>query len=146
MVARRVAMLAEITCAAPAYIERFGTPANVNALDGHRMVGFHSSATGALLPLEFIIDGVLRNMRLPATVAVNGAESLVAAARLGLGLIQVPRYHVERDLEQGTLVPVLPDFPPSPTPVSLLYPQNRQLSPRVRVFIDWLVRVFAGRG
>jgi DNA-binding transcriptional LysR family regulator len=80
-------------------------------------------------------------------VAVNAAESLVAAGRLGLGLVQVPRYHIENDLEQGTLVPVLPDFPPTPTPVSLLYPPNRQLSPRVRVFIDWLVRVFAsGQG
>jgi DNA-binding transcriptional LysR family regulator len=110
------------------------------------MVGFHSSATRALLPLEFTIDGILRTVHLPATVAVDGAESLVAAGRLGLGLIQAPRYHVERDLEQGTLVPVLPDFPPSPTPVSVLYPQNRQLSPRVRVFIDWLVQAFrAGR-
>jgi DNA-binding transcriptional LysR family regulator len=75
-----------------------------------------------------------------------GAESYVAAARLGLGLIQVPRYHVEGDLERGTLVPILLDCPPSPTPVSLLYPRSRQLSPRVRVFIDWLVRAFdAGR-
>ena len=111
------------------------------------MVGFRSSATGALLPLEFMVNSVLCNVRLPATVAVNAAESLVAAARLGLGLIQVPRYHVESDLERGTLVPILDDYPPSPTPVSLLYPDNRQLSPRVRVFIDWLVRVFsAGRG
>jgi hypothetical protein len=90
MIARRVAVLAEITCAAPAYIERFGMPADVSALANHHMVGFHSSATRALLPFEFTIDGVLRNVRLPATVAVNGAESLVAAARLGLGLIQVP--------------------------------------------------------
>ena len=111
------------------------------------MVGFHSSATGALLPFEFTVDKVLRKMTLPATVSVNAAESFVAAARLGLGLIQVPRYHVESDLAQGTLVPVLPDFPPSPTPVSLLYPPNRQLSPRVRVFIDWLIRMFgASRG
>src|SRR5882724_5460081 len=81
------------------------------------------------------------------TVLVNGAESLVAAARLGLGLIQVPRYHVEDDLKRGTLVAVLPDCPPSPTPVSLLYPRNRQLSPRVRVFIDWLMQAFdAPRG
>jgi DNA-binding transcriptional LysR family regulator len=86
-------------------------------------------------------------VRLRATVSVNGAESLVAAARLGLGLIQVPRYHVEDDLKRGTLVAVLPDCPPSLTPVSLLYPRNRQLSPRVRVFIDWLMRAFdAPRG
>lgn len=146
MVARRVAILGEITCASPGYIDRFGMPVSVDALDGHRMVGFRSSATGTLLPLEFVVNGVLCNVSLPATVAVNGAESLVAAARLGLGLIQVPRYHVESDVERGTLVPILNDCPPSPTPVSLLYPHNRQLSPRVRVFIDWLVRAFgAGR-
>jgi DNA-binding transcriptional LysR family regulator len=70
-----------------------------------------------------------------------------AAARLGLGLTQVPRYHIEDDLKRGTLVAVLPDCPPSPTPVSLLYPRGRQLSPRVRVFIDWLMRAFdAARG
>jgi DNA-binding transcriptional LysR family regulator len=117
-------------------------PANLDALVGHRMVGFHSSATRALLPLEFTIDGVVRNVNLPALVTVNAAESLVAAGRLGLGLIQFPRYHIESDLERGMLVPVLPDFPPTPTPVSLLYPPNRQLSPRVRVFIDWLVHAF----
>jgi hypothetical protein len=37
-----------MTCAAPAYIDRFGMPASVDVLDGHRMVGFRSSATGAL--------------------------------------------------------------------------------------------------
>src|SRR6202171_3480774 len=120
MIARRVGMLAEVTCAAPHYIARFGMPANVDALAGHSMVGFHSSATRALLPLDFTIDSVVRNVNLPASVAVNAAESLVAAGRLGLGLIQVPRYHIENDLEHGTLVPVLPDFPPTPTPSSLL--------------------------
>jgi DNA-binding transcriptional LysR family regulator len=147
MIARRVAMLDEITCAGPAYIDRFGQPASVDALGGHIMVGFHSSAAGTLLPLEFVVDGAVRELRLPAMVSVNGAESLVAAARLGLGLIQVPRYHVEDDLKRGTLVAVLPDCPPSPTPVSLLYPRHRQLSPRVRVFIDYVLREFgAARG
>ena len=51
-------------------------------------------------------------------------------------------YHVEDDLKRGTLIQVLANHPPSRTPVSLLYPRNRQLSPRVRVFIDWLVRAF----
>jgi DNA-binding transcriptional LysR family regulator len=147
MIGRRVAMLDEITCAGPAYIDRFGQPSSIDALDDHIMVGFHSSATGKLLPLEFAVDGALREVTLRAAVSVNGAETLVAAARLGLGLIQVPRYHVDDDLRRGTLVAVLPEFPPSPTPVSLLYPRNRQLSPRVRVFIDWLIRAFdAARG
>ncbi|MBB4171014.1 MULTISPECIES: LysR family transcriptional regulator [unclassified Rhizobium] len=143
MVARRVAMLEEVTLAAPAYIEKHGLPEHPDRLDGHRMVGFRSTATGGVLPLEFMVGGSIRNVTLPATVTVNAAESFMSVARLGLGLIQVPRYHAERDLAAGTLVHVLPDFPLTETPVSLLYPRNRQLSPRVRVFIDWLVKVFA---
>src|SRR6202047_1449023 len=130
MIGRRVAMLTEVTCASPGYLARHAVPATLGDLDRHIAVAFMSSATGAALPLEFVRDGVVRHVDLPATVAVNGAESLVGAGRLGLGLIQVPRYHIESDLAQGTLVAVLPDCPPSPTPVSLLYPRNRQLSPR----------------
>ncbi|MBB6483983.1 LysR family transcriptional regulator [Rhizobium lusitanum] len=145
MIGRRVAMLEEVTLAAPAYVERFGTPAHPDRLDGHRMVGFRSSATGGLLPLEFQIDGAVREITLPATISVNAAESYFAAAILGLGLIQVPRYHAEEALRSGELLHVLPNYPPTPTPVSMLYPRSRQLSPRVRVFIDWLVKVFAGQ-
>ncbi len=145
MVARRVAMLPEITCAAPSYLERFGLPVTIDDLTGHRMIGFRSSATGALMPLEFTEGKTMRRVSLPATVSVNGAESFVAAARLGLGLLQAPRYHLEADLARGSLVELLPDLAPPPTPVSLLYPRNRQLSPRVRVFIDWLVRAFGPR-
>ncbi|MBN9007033.1 MAG: LysR family transcriptional regulator [Rhizobiales bacterium] len=143
MIARCVAMLEEITCASPAYLDRFGTPKNIDALDGHRMVGFHSSATGTLLPLEFSVDGAIRNVTLPATFTVNSADTLVEAARQGFGLVQAPRYPLADDIRRGTLAVVLPDVAPSPTPVSLLYPRHRQLSLRLRVFIDWVVRVFA---
>jgi len=143
MVARRVAMLEEITLASPAYLERHGMPEHPDRLDGHRMVGFRSSATGTLMPLEFTIDGKVREITIPATISVNAAESLHAAARCGLGIIQVPRYHIERYLASGELVQILKDYPLTETPVSLLYPRNRQLSPRVRVFIDWLVKIFA---
>jgi len=145
MIGRRVAMLEEVTLAAPAYVERHGMPMHPDALDGHRMVGFRSSATGGLLPLEFEAGGTLREIALPATISVNAAESYFAAAKLGLGLIQVPRYHAEDALEKGQLLHILKDFPPTRTPVSMLYPRSRQLSPRVRVFIDWLVKVFAGQ-
>lgn len=146
MVGRTVAMLDEVTLAAPAYIARHGTPQHPDALDGHQMIGFRSSATGGVLPLEFVVGGDLREIALPATVSVNAAESYVAAARLGLGLIQIPRYHAEVAITAGDLVEVLADFPPTSTPVSLLYPRNRQLSPRVRVFVDWIVSLFKQRG
>jgi DNA-binding transcriptional LysR family regulator len=114
-------------------------------LEGHRAIGFVSSRTGNVLPLEFTVNGALRHVTLPSTVTVTGGETSVALATQGLGLIQVPLYHVEPHLEAGTLVEVLPDFRPSPTPVSALYPHSRQLSPRVRVFIDWLAQEFAAR-
>jgi DNA-binding transcriptional LysR family regulator len=142
MIARRVAMLEEVTLAAPAYIERHGMPMHPDALEGHCIVGFRSTATGGLLPLELTIGGGVRNIPLPAIVSVNAAESYVAAAKLGLGMIQVPLYHAESALRSGELVAVLKGFPPTRTPVSLLYPRNRQLSPRVRVFIDWVAREF----
>ncbi|MDN0105369.1 LysR family transcriptional regulator [Yersinia rochesterensis] len=168
MVARRVALLPQVTCAAPRYLQQHGTPLTPNELAGHQMVGFRSSATGGLMPLEFCIstqsqpsarkelsyqrlqpylsaevqDMKVQNMKLPAVLSVSGAESFVAAARLALGIIQVPRYHIESDLRAGTLIDILPEYAPPPMPVSFLYPRNRQLSPRVRIFSDWLNQVF----
>lgn len=143
MIVRRIAELEEVTLASPAYLKTFGIPKHPDALaDGHHMVGFRSSATGALLPLEFKTGDQMSTLLLPAPVSVNAAESYFAAAKLGLGLIQIPRYHAEYALGTGELVRVLKDFPPSPSPVSVLYPHSRQLSPRVRVFISWLAKIF----
>jgi DNA-binding transcriptional LysR family regulator len=95
--------------------------------------------------MEFVIDGATKQFPLPAPMSVTGPESYLASARLGLGLVQVPRFHAEADLADGTLVPVLQHCPPPSVPVHLLYPRNRQLSPRVRVFIDYAMRAFARR-
>lgn len=145
MVARRIAMLDEVTCASPDYLARHGTPQSLADLDGHVAIGFLSTATGSTLPLEFMEGGELRYVTLPSVVTVAGAETNTTLVRLGLGLTQVPRYHVAADLAAGVLVEVLADCPPRPSPVSLLYPHNRQLSPRVRVFIDWLIETFKAR-
>ena len=58
-------------------------------------------------------------------------------------MIQLPRYNVAADLAAGRLLEVLPHYPPPPMPVSVMYPAQRQLSPRVRVFVDWLVELMA---
>src|SRR5260370_12623333 len=118
-------------------------PAGLSDLDGHVAIAFMSTATGAALPLEFTVDGELQNIALPATVTVAAAESYVAAARLGLGLIQVPHYHVAADLAAGSLLEVLPAHRPSPTPVSLLYPHRPPLSPPLPAFIHFLTPAFA---
>jgi DNA-binding transcriptional LysR family regulator len=143
MIARQIATLDEITVASPDYLRTHGTPRSLADLAGHRVISFMSSATGQVLPLEFMVKGKRHNVRLPAAITVTGGETSVALARLGLGLIQTPRYNVTADLKAGALTEVLPQCPPSPTPLSLLYPESRGLSPRVRVFIDWVVAEFA---
>ncbi|MFC3126032.1 LysR family transcriptional regulator [Pseudoroseomonas globiformis] len=142
MIARRLGELPEATAASPGYLARHGTPRSPDELAGHQMIGFLSSASGEVLPLEFTRDGQVQEVRLPGRLTVTGSDTSAALARLGYGLVQAPRYRFEADFRSGTLLEVLPDFPPSPTPVSALYPQSRQLSPRVRVFVDWLVQVF----
>ena len=142
MVGRRIAMLEEGTFASREYLAKFGTPQTPEDLANHRMIGFVSSATGNVMPLELTVNGELKYFTPPVSLTVASGESMHAAAQVGLGLIQVPRYHLDRVPEEQRLVEVLADFRPSQTPVSLLYPHNRQLSPRVRVFIDWVTKEF----
>ncbi|WP_322045998.1 LysR family transcriptional regulator [Paraburkholderia sp. J67] len=148
MIARRVALLEQVTVASPAYLETYGDPGSIEALleEGHRAVNYLSPASGRAHPLEFGTPDGVRNVTLPGPVAVNGAELYTAGAIAGLGLVQVPRYRVREQLANGELCVVLADQPPPPMPVSVLFPQARQLSLRVRAFADWLAQVFADVG
>jgi len=144
LVARTVTTLERITCAAPAYLERHGRPETLADLTGHRTVGLRSITSGALQPLEFGEGGQTVRIELAAPLTVTGTESFLDGVRQGLGLAQLPVFHVERDLATGRLERILSEYPLAGGPVSILYPRNRQLSPRVRVFIDWVVQQFAG--
>lgn len=143
LIAREVAMLERITCATPEYFRRFGTPKDLKSLEGHRVVGIRSITTGSITSLEFTGGAKLESVSLPATFAVTSPESYIAGTRLGLGIAQMPRFHIQDDLKNGSLVSVLKHLPPPSVPVSLVYPRNRQLSPRVRVFLDWATQEFA---
>ena len=143
MILRRLGTIAEITVASPAYLASHGMPMAPDALDGHQMVAFVSSRTGDVLPLEFSVAGALRHVVLPSRVRVNNSDTMADLARLGFGLAQAPRYRFADDLASGALVEVLADHPPSPTPLSALYLQNRQPALRLRVFLDWISGIFA---
>ncbi len=145
LVGRKLGLLAEGTFASPAYLARHGDPTSPDDLAGHRMIGFVSSATRTLIPLEFQVEGGVRRVSLPIAATVTAATTNACLAELGLGLIQVPRYRVARELAAGTLVEVLASHPPTPSPVYLLYVEGRQLSPRVRLFIDWASAEIAAR-
>ena len=92
------------------------------------------------------MDGAPRQVQLKGSVAVTDADAYKVCCAAHLGFIQVPRYHLAAQLEAGTLVEVLADFKPAPMPVSVLYPHHRQLSPRVRVFVDWVADVMGRAG
>lgn len=142
MIMRKLPSIPEMTCASPEYLQRHGTPDHPDDLAGHRMVGFVSSRTGAAFPLEFQTPGGLREVALPGRIVANEADTVHHLARLGFGLVQAPRYRFREDLAAGRLIEVLPETPPPPLPLAAYYPQNRQLSPRVRVFVDWATEVF----
>lgn len=142
LVARRLAVIPEVTCASPDYLARFGTPQHPSELAAHQAVQFFNSSGGRAYPFEFTIDGKIREVELKGWLTVNYAESYVVAARNGCGLIQLPRYHVEDDLRSGHLVEVLADFCGPGFPITALYPHRRQLSPRVRIFLDWVGQLY----
>jgi len=146
LVVRRVAMNPQVTCGSAAYLKRFGIPRSIESLREHRAVNYISSATGRRLPFDFLVDGEPRSVQVPGVVSVRQADAYHACCEAGLGLIQIPRYHIEDKLADGSLVEVLEQFRPAPMPVSVLYPHSRQLSPRVRVFIDWVVERMQANG
>ena len=142
LVGRQIALMPQVTVASPAYLARYGEPATLDDLEGHRAVDYVSSSSGRSLPLDFTVDGRNVLVRPGSVISVSGAELYASAALAGLGLVQVPRYRVAEDLAAGRLKLVLPGAPPAPMPVSVLYPQNRQVSARVRVFSQWLAGIF----
>ena len=146
LIARRLAVLDRITCAAPAYLKRMGRAKSIDDLARHDMVGLRRFTSGDTEPLRFAVDGELRELTLPAPFSVTGPESYLSGTRLGLGIAQMPRFHIADDLARGSLVALLPDNPPPSAPVSLMYAQNRQLTPRVRAFSDWLAQEFRRDG
>ena len=78
-------------------------------------------------------------------MALNDGEAMVAAASAGVGLTQVPDFMVEDAIAAGKLVAVLQNFQAPPMPISLVYPGNRMVTPRLRAFIDALVEAIGTR-
>jgi len=143
LIGRRVASLRQITCASPAYLRRYGEPKCLDDLANHRAVNYVSRVTGKLYPFQFMADGELKEVAIDGALSVFGAEIYAASAIAGLGLIQCPHYRMQAQIQQGLVQEILTATPPPDMPISVLYPQNRHLSPRVRVFVDWLAQVFA---
>jgi len=74
-------------------------------------------------------------------LSVNDSRSYVQAALMGLGIAQVPSFMAREALAKGELVPVLSNWTRPTLPMHIVYPPNRHLSNKVRVFVDWLAKL-----
>lgn len=143
LIGRQIALMEQVTVASAGYLATHGEPRSMADLEQHYAVDYISSATGKAMPMEFEVGEGTAELFMRSVMSVTGADLYTGAAVAGAGLIQVPRYRIVDELADGRLQVVMPDFPPPPMPVSVLYSHSRQLSPRVRLFTQWLTELFS---
>lgn len=140
LIARKLAPCRLVLCAAPGYLEKFGTPQIPQDLVNHRCLLYSISSS----PREWHLSGPEG----PVTVKVNGplrannGEALMDAALTGLGILMLPTFIAGAHLASGALVPIMTDYAPRPLTINAVYPHNRHLSAKVRAFVDFMVERF----
>ncbi|KAG8153783.1 LysR family transcriptional regulator [Burkholderia catarinensis] len=143
MIAKRIGSLTTCTCASPAYLERYGEPETIDDLTRHVAVSHVSADTGRPRMWEYIVDGETQVVQMCGTVAVNDADTYIACGAAGIGLIKTSLYLVEPYLAAGQLREVLVAYNSPPRPISVLYPPNRHMPAKLKLFVDWLADLYA---
>jgi len=142
LIARRVGTMHYITCASPAYLARHGRPAHPSELTRHRCVNYFSARTGKVFDWDFTRDGERIQVPMEGHIALNDSYAYTAAGLAGLGIVQMANFMLEPMIRAGRLVSILDDWANDPMPVHAVYPHNRHLSAKVRVFVDWIAELF----
>jgi DNA-binding transcriptional LysR family regulator len=146
LIARAIGQAEMVTCATPAYLKQYGVPAYPDELkNGHRLVAYMLAQSSRAVPFRFARDGEKTEIKVEHRVGVNESNGHMAAGLAGLGIIQTFAYAAAPALKDGTLVEILKKWRPQPYPFHVVYPQNRHVSQRLRVFIDWLLESFPQR-
>ncbi|HYD61075.1 MAG TPA: LysR family transcriptional regulator [Noviherbaspirillum sp.] len=143
LIARRIGQLHFVTCAAPSYIALHGRPQHPNDLLQHDCVNYFSAKTGKIMEWDFAKDGERIQMRVPGRIAVNDANAYMTATLAGMGVSQMAAFVICPFLQSGELELLLEDWTIDPVPLHVVYPQNRHLSAKVRVFVEWISELFA---
>jgi LysR family transcriptional regulator, regulator for bpeEF and oprC len=145
LIARRLADMPMVTCAAPSYLARMGEPKHPTDLEqGHHLVNFFSARTGRAIGFDFARGNEQLEIEGRHSVTLNEGTSYVTAAVAGLGVAQSPKFMVDPYLATGQLKQILPDWTVDPLALHVVYPPNRHLSNKLRVFVDWVAGLFAG--
>ena len=143
LIARRVGVINFVTAASPGYLARHGTPRHPRDLANHRCVTYFSAKTGKTYDWDFLRGDERIDMPMPGVIALNDSNAYVRAGLAGLGIIQMADYLMLQHVATGSMVRVLGDWSSDPLPVHVVYPQNRHLSAKVRVFVEWVSELFA---
>lgn len=135
LVAKKVGTVRRILVASPDYLTRRGTPKSPADLRLHSMIAF----TGLMPNREWrFMDGrSSRSVSFMPRFEINDAVAAIGAAEMGDGITIALSYMVAEKILDRRLVPVLDEYTPAALPVSLVYPQNRLISPKIRAFVDF---------
>jgi LysR family transcriptional regulator for bpeEF and oprC len=138
LIARRLTASQLRIAGAPDYFARHGRPQAPEDLVRHRCLPFTIRDTRVARDWQLRRDGVDSPFTPNAAMSFNDGSAIVAAACAGYGLVQMNDYTTDGAIAAGALEPVLEAFNPSPTPIWLVYPAGRHLSPKVRAFVDFM--------
>jgi DNA-binding transcriptional LysR family regulator len=141
LIARRITDNEMVVCASPAYWDRLGRPATPRDLTGHTCFTYAYASN----PCEWAFvgrEGERLAIRVGGRLHTNNGDVALDAALAGLGVIRLPRFICGPHLASGELEPVLQEWMPAPNGIFAIYPHNRHLSAKVRVFVDFLVERF----
>ncbi|WKV98278.1 LysR family transcriptional regulator [Pseudomonas sp. H22_DOA] len=145
LMARKVADLQLGVFAAPDYLARSGTPMHPQELEDshHRVVAFLWARTGK--PMPYALHNDKQNLQIKGrhVLAVDDGNAYLAAGLAGMGVLWLPRYMSDAPVARGELVPLFEDWQLASMPLYIAYPPNRHISLKLRVFIDWVVRLMA---
>ncbi len=143
LVVRRVGLLQLGVYAAPAYLARNGTPLHPDELqDGdHRIVRYRWSGTGFPYAMRRDSEDIKISGR--HVLAIDDGNAYLSAGLAGLGVLWLPDYMAKRHVAEGALVPLFAGWTIDPMPMYVAYPQNRHVSKKLRVFIDWIIALMA---
>lgn len=138
MIMRKVAQVERVLCAAPAYLERAGTPARPQDLALHHCLLLRFAS---LRELRWMLTDHGRDLPVPVTghLEADDGDVLTVWALEGRGIVVKPRFEVADALADGRLVPVLEAFPPAPATLAVLYPARQLVPLKVKAFADMLV-------
>jgi len=138
LIARKLCNLRFVACASPEYLARHGEPQTPDDLDHHHCLAYVMMHSGRYREWVFQKNGHILSKTVSGRLNVNHAETLLEAAVSGLGIAMISNFTAGEAIRAGKLQPVLTDYAPIGPKVSVVYLPNRNLSPKVQAFVDFL--------